>query len=145
MPRLGQRLLIHVGGIDLDALAECVPSQGLCQQDRHGIGLLPGGAAHAPDTDRLLGVLSSHDARNDLISQVFPGRRIAEKSGHVDQDRVEQVHKLFRAHLQMIQIVAPAFQAEELHPLMDPPHQARPLVSSEIEAAAALQVLQQGF
>ena len=46
-------------------------------------------------------------------------------------------------HFEVVDIVGEALDANELHPLLDPPRQTRPLVGAEIEATRTLQVIEE--
>ena len=90
MPGLGQGLLVDVGGVDLDPLAE--PS---CPSA--SARTIASVYASSPEAQPALqtrigssGRLRLEQPRDDLLGEVLPGRRVAEEGGHVDQDRVEE-------------------------------------------------------
>src|SRR4051812_20953880 len=48
-------------------------------------------------------------------------------------------------HLEVVHVIAVADDVHVVHPLLDTPREARPLVSGEIEAAVALQMVEKDF
>jgi hypothetical protein len=85
------------------------------------------------------------DLRNDLGRDVIPHRRVAEKTGDVDQDRVEQVGEFLGVNLEVVDVAGVVLDVDRLHPLVDAPDQAGTLVPAKIKAAGALEVIQQRF
>src|SRR5436853_305686 len=77
---------------------------------------------------------------SDLLAQVLPGGRIAEMTGDVDQDGVEEGRKLLRMDLQVVEVSGEVLDAGLSHALPDPAQQGGPLVAAEVEAAALSQV-----
>ena len=115
------------------------------QQHGQRIGFFTRGAAGAPDPDRICRFLVGQDLGNDLLTQVFPGIRIPEEAGHVDQDRVEEASELVRMHLEIVAVVVEGLNPNLLHSLFHPPQETRPLVPSEVKAADTLEIFQQVF
>src|SRR5262249_41665886 len=75
----------------------------------------------------------------------FPGAGIAEEGRHVDQDRVEQVRELLGVDLEVVDVVGEVADADDLHPLLDSPHQGRALVGREVEPAGPLEVVEEAL
>ena len=71
-PRLGERVLVGVGGIDLHRLAEPVLAERLGQQHRERVRLLAGRAARRPHPHRLGRILGLDDPRDHRVRQRHP-------------------------------------------------------------------------
>jgi hypothetical protein len=138
--RLVERPIVDVGRVDLDALTKRFGAQRLGQQHRQRVGLLARRAACRPDADR---TFARDQRRHDVVLQVFPGRPVAKERGDVDQHRVEQLTELLGMNLEVIDVIAEALDADAVHALAHPAHQARLLVGSEVEPAGAPQILEQ--
>ncbi|CAG7000123.1 hypothetical protein PICSAR164_02743 [Mycobacterium avium subsp. paratuberculosis] len=143
--RLGQRVLVDVGGIDLHPLPERVEAQRLGQQHRQRVGLLARGAPRTPHPDRIVGPAFGQQSRNDFGGDELPGVRVAEERGDVDQDGVEQRGELVGAGLQEVQVLVEGGVARLVHPVPDAAHQRGALVAGEVEAARIPHVPQQGL
>ena len=89
-PCLSQRILVDVGGIDLDPLPILGGAEGLGQQHRQAVGLLPGRTTCTPHPDRVIWWSAGQEFGNDVGLEVLPGVGIAEEGGDVDQNGVEQ-------------------------------------------------------
>ena len=140
----GQGLLVDVGGIDPDALAERrrMPTASAKSMARV--------YASSPEAQPALqirtgspGPLAGQDPRDDLVPDGLPGRRVAEEGGDVDQDRVEEAGELLGVDLEIVGVAAIGGRAHGVHPVGDAAHQAGALVSGEVESAAAAEVLEQ--
>src|SRR6185295_14360480 len=70
---------------------------------------------------------------------------IAKKVRDVDQDGIEQQRELGRMGLEKIAVAAVVLDVGSLHPLLDAPLEARPLVGGEIESTTLVQVVEQGL
>jgi hypothetical protein len=121
---VGERLVVDVGGVDLDAVAELRGSQHLGQHHRERVRLLAGRAARAPHPQRLSGCGGGEQGREHLLAEHQPGLRIAEEPRDVDQDRVEEGGELTGVQLEMIEVVRVVGDAHLGHPALDPAHQA---------------------
>ena len=143
LPGVGERLLVDVGCVDLDAVAELGEAHQLGQHDREGVGLFTGRAARAPHAQRLAHRLPRQQCRQYLQAEVLPGLGVAEEAGDVDQDRVEQRRELVALQLEAVEVVDVARDPDLGHPPVDAPHQAGALVTGEVESPAGLHVLQQ--
>ncbi len=140
LPRLGQRLLVDVGGVDLELLAGSLQAQGLGEEHRQRVGLLAAARAGAPDADHLARFFIFHDLGDDLLGQIVPGRPVAKERGDVDQDGVEEVGELVGVDLQKVAVRREALDFHDVHPPADAPHQAGALVAGEVEAPVVLEV-----
>src|SRR5439155_9900716 len=140
---LRDRVLVDVGGVDLDALVERVCAEHFRQRHREAVRLLAAGTPGAPDTDGLRVGLGGQQLREDLGAKVFPRGGVAKEARDVDQDGVEEVGELPGMGLEVFEVVAVPLQVEHLGSLAHAPREARPLVPGEVESAAAPQMLEQ--
>src|SRR5262249_47764432 len=113
--------------------------------EEHGerVRLFPGGAAGAPDADRVVRPLVGNDPRDDVLGKEVPRGRIPEEGRDVDEDGVEKVWELVRVDFEVVGVGGEAFDAQNLHAAEDAAHQTRALVGAEVEAAGPLEVIQQ--
>ncbi len=122
-PRLGQGLLVDVGGVDLHVVDERLPPQPLGEQHRHGVGLLPRGAPGTPDAHLpLLGTL--REGRDDRLGEELPDPGIPEEGGDVDEHEIEELPEFLGVHLEVVLVLGEALDAEHVHALVDPRRQA---------------------
>ena len=140
--RLGERLVVHVGGVDLHAIAKGVDPDRFGQHDGGTVGFLSRRAPRAPDADG--GAVFRQVLEHDC-SQRLPHLGIAEERRHVDQDRVEQRGELVGVDLQVVEIAIELVNLDRLHPLAHAAHQAGRLVGGEVEAAVLPEVLDDAF
>ena len=101
---LGQRVLVDVGRVDLHALAERLLAERLGEQHRERVGLLAGGAAGAPDADRLVAGFPRAGSAATR-PQVVPRRLVAEERRDVDEERVEELRELLGMDLEIVEII----------------------------------------
>ncbi len=141
-PRLVERILVDVGGIDLHPPPEGVGRQDVGQHHRQRIGLLTGGAACTPNPERLIGTALGQQRRQHVGAQEFPRIGVAEEGRHVDEDGVEQCGELVGAGLQGVQIFVEGLGSDLIHAVADPAHQGGALVAGEVEAAGVPQIVQ---
>ena len=143
LARRVDRVLVDVGGVDLHALAERLLAHVPHEQHGDRVGLLAGRAPGRPDAQ--LALLSDAVERlgQDVLVEVLPRRRVAEEAGDVDEDRVEELGELVGVDLEVVEVVAVAADLDALHALAEAAFQARALVAAEVEAAGALEELQQ--
>src|SRR5262249_6810947 len=145
VPADGERVVVDIRRVDLHAFAEPVHTQLLAEHDRERVGLLAAGRARRPDPDRVLRALALDKPRNDLGPEVLPGGRIPKERRHVDEDGVEELAELVGVLLEVVDVVGVRTDSHGFHASLDAAHQARALVPREVEAAAALDVVQQGL
>ncbi len=143
-PGLRQGVLVGVGGVDLDPLAELLRSQGLGEADRHGVRLLARGAPRAPRADGPGGP-TGEDLRQQVRPQPVPRVEVAEERRDVDEDRVEQRRELVGVDLEPVAVLLVPGDAHVVHAPVHPPQQARPLVPREVETPGLLEVLEQAL
>ena len=141
--RLVKGVLIHVGGINLDALAELFGSHLLAQEHGQGVSFFAGGAAGAPEAKLRRWAALAYHRRQHVFGEVVPRFSIAEKRGDVDQDCVKKRDKLVRVGLQIILICAEAVEVDRLHALGHPPANARALIPGKIKSVGVFEKLQQ--
>jgi hypothetical protein len=140
----GQRVLVHVGGVDLHPVAHRLVAQRFGQHHGDGEGLLAGGAARRPDADRLAaaaGAVEQPRQRVDL--QCLPRRRVAEEAGDVDEDGVEEVVVFLGVDLQVVEVPVEALRTGVLDALLHAAQQGAALVAGEVEAVGAAEELEQ--
>ena len=142
-PRRAEGFLVHVRGVDFDAVVEFRLAQRLGQHHRERVRLLSGGAAGAPRADALRRLAGRQDLRDDFRAQEIPRRRVPEEGRDVDQDGVEEQREFLRVRVEVVAVLAQTLDPRVRHPLADPPIEAGPLVAGEIEAAVVPDVLQQ--
>src|SRR5207247_9967146 len=99
-------------------------------------GFLPGGAARAPDADRIVAALAGGDGRDDLAREHLPRLGIPEEGGDVDEDGVEELAELLRVHLEIVAVIGERRDIHLLQPPADAAAERGPLVAAEVEAPA---------
>src|SRR5215211_6255162 len=77
MPRVTQRVVVDVGGVDLDAVAEALVTERLGEDDRDGVRLGARRAARRPDADLSVWAELVDEPRHDLGGDVFPHGGVA--------------------------------------------------------------------
>lgn len=132
---VGQRFLVDIGGVDLDALSEGVGTHCLGQQHGQRVGLLARRTARAPHPDGIVGSALGQEPRNDVAADEVPRFGVAEKGCDVDQDRIEQGSELVRTGLQYVEIFLESGVPGMFHSVADAAHQRRSFVAGEVEAA----------
>ncbi len=142
MARLGQGLVIEVRSVDLDAMTELMHPHMVHEDHGQGIRLLAGRAARAPHPDGSVGPGIGHDSGDDFGSHESPRLGVAEETGDIDKDSVEEEVELFGMMLQVVLVPVVGGNAHGLQAPVDPPDEARPLVGGDVEAAGLLQVLE---
>src|SRR3954447_9334141 len=142
-PRLGQRRLVDVRRVVLDALAVPVLAERLGEEDGRGVGLLARRAPRRPDADRRRFGLVLEDARDDVLLDELPCILVAEEAGDVDQDRVEKAGELVAVRVQVLAVLVERLHADGVHALQEATRQARPLVPRVVEAARVADVFEE--
>src|SRR5205085_6809806 len=97
-----------------------------------------------PEANRRRLRLSAQQVRNYLLSDELPRPWITKEGRDIDQDRVEEDLKFFWVDLEVVDVVRVLLDIHRLHPLVDATLETRRLIAGEVEAAAALQVVDQG-
>ena len=82
-------------------------------------------------------------ARDDLLGDVVPRAPVAEEAGDVDQDRVEQPRELLGVAGEVLAVGLVALGADDVHPLLEPPHEGRALVARVVEATGVANELEE--
>ena len=80
----GDRVLVDVGGKDLQLDIPLRRRDLLEEEHGDGIGLFARAAAGNPDPQRAAWRLLAHEIGNDFLRQQIKGLRVAEKAGDVD-------------------------------------------------------------
>jgi hypothetical protein len=141
-----QLFLVHVGRVDLDAVAELFPAHRLGKQDRDRVAFLARRAAGAPDADLAGGGLRVVDhRRHDVARQEVERLTIAEERRDVDQDRVEQLGELVLVDLEIVEVRGVGVDPDRGHPLVDAARERCPFVRGEVEPAGVLQVFEEAL
>ena len=79
------RILVDIGGEDLQLDIPLRRRDLLEKEHSEGIGFLAGAAAGNPDPQRPVRGVSVHEIGYDILRQQFEGARVAEEAGDVDQ------------------------------------------------------------
>ena len=90
-------------------------------------------------------MLGVQQARHELLAHEIPDVRVTEETGDVNQNRIEKLREFVGMHLKVIRVVGEVREVHRFHALADAPLEAGALVWGEVEAAHALQILQQRF
>src|ERR1700686_614249 len=143
LARMGQRILIDVGRVNLRPLAVLGGSEHLGEQHRNAVRFLAGRDPSTPHPDRLVRGFAIDDLGQDLRSQIVPGFGIAKVTGDVDQDGVEEGAEFVGIRLQVVEVRPVIIDVDVRHALRDPAKERGSLVAAEIEAACLSQILQQ--
>ena len=96
-PGRGNRLAINIGGEHLHLIAPLQYRHAFLQQDGEGIGFFAGGAAYRPYPDRGALRFAVEKFGNNLFLELFECLRIAEETGHPDEQVAQQ-----RLHLRRL-------------------------------------------
>jgi hypothetical protein len=136
-------VLVHIGGVDLDPLPELVQPELLGQDHGKGVGLFPRSTADAPGPDRLTGGLGCQEFRESDGTHHLPRGRVAEETGNVDEDGIEESGKLVRMDLEILLVSRKSLHSNRLHALTYTAGQRSGLVTMKIETARGKQVLQE--
>ena len=142
-PRLGQRVVVQIRGVQLHALLERFDADGFGKHDGERIRLLAGRAPSAPDADGVRRQLLGDERWNDLLAHVVPGQIVSEERGHVDEERVEKARVLRGMRLEVADVGTEAVDADRAHALRQTADQADAFVSAQVEAAGAMEVVEQ--
>ena len=127
---------VQVGGENLE---RSVPGrlellQRLFEDDGQGISLLPGRAGGHPGPQRLAGRASGQQRRDDLFFQLFPRRRVAEKTRYPDQKFLEQQLQFLGILLQEPDIGGNPVNLVDAHAPLDPAIDGGLLVEGKVVA-----------
>ena len=133
-PRDGERLVVDVGGEDLDLRRVRERVERLADQHRDRIGFLARRAARYPDPDRRVSV-----GVGDQFGQVVIGERVvrfgvAEEVGDRDQEVLDEGVGFFAVGAHALEIVGKPVDAQHLHPTAHPAADRRALVVREVIA-----------
>ena len=135
----GDCAAVDVGGEDLHPVILLEQLQALLQEDGDGIGLLAGGASRRPDADHGARTLSGKELGDDLFVEGFEGLRIAEKTGHADQQVAKQCLHLGRRLPKILDVFVDLFDVLDGHAPFDPPVEGARLVLGEVVAGLGAQ------
>ena len=120
LSRMGQRIFVDVGRVDLGALSVFGGAQHLAEEHGDAVRLLARGDPGTPDTDGLIGRFALDDPGKNLGSHIVPGGGIPKIAGDIDQDRVEQGAEFVGMGLQILEIRTVALDPDLRHPFSDP-------------------------
>ena len=138
-PRQFQRVLVDIRGEDLHLHRGADFPGPLGQQDGQAVGLLAGGTAGNPKTDRIVLAATVHQAGNDLPGQQGKRLLVAEELGNVDQKIAEQLFCFVIAFSQHVDVLTGLADLQHLHASLDPADQGIFLVAAEIVPRPGLQ------
>ena len=134
--RLVDGVPVQVGGKDLERK---VPGrldllQRLLEDHGQGIGLLPRGAAGRPGPQHPAFGMGRQQGRDDLVLQLLPGRRVAEKAGDADQKLLEEQLDFLGILAQKPDIGGDLVDLVQAHAPLDPAVDGALLVQGKIVA-----------
>ncbi|HVM18894.1 MAG TPA: hypothetical protein VM307_02930 [Egibacteraceae bacterium] len=115
-----QRVVVDIGGVDLDAPPQLIDPHRLREQHCEGVGLLAGRAPGTPNPDRLVVGPLLEQPRHDLVLHVLPRVAVAQKRRDVDQDGVEQRGELLGMDLEVVAVGEHFLDAHLGHALGNP-------------------------
>ena len=132
---------VEVGGKDLDRDFSPGPERlhRLLEHDGQGIGFFAGGAAGHPRAQRLTGRTAREQRGQGVLAQVFPGRGVAEKVCHSDQQFLEEQIQFLRVLLQVADIGRHLADLVKAHAALDPAIECVPLVEGKVVAGVVSQ------
>ncbi len=131
------RVLVDVGGEDLDRQEAPARDHVLADEDRQRVGLLAAGAAGAPHAQGLTVRLAVDELGERTAGQVGKDIRIAKKCRHADEELVEERRDLGGIGLDEAQIGPRILDLLRRHPSLDPPADRRALVGREVVSGGA--------
>ena len=145
-PRRDNRVLIQIGGIDLNIQFLLVfgPECGLQlgEQDGDRVGFLAGRATGYPDAEVIAGFFARHQPGQDDFSQHFVRPRVAEEAGDVDQQLLDQQLRFSGVLAQIPRIRRFGFDFVLRHAAMDAPADGAFFVEREVLTRDAAQLQQ---
>ena len=139
--RLVDGVLVQIGGVDLEGNR----IGGLGQLERFGedhgerVGLFARRAARHPRPHHAAGGTGGDQRRQGEFRQLLPGRRVPEKSGHADQQFLEQDVQLLGVLLQIADVGFDLVHLMDTHAAFDAAVQRAPPIQGEIMAGAGAQ------
>lgn len=137
---------VQVGGKDLQPVGARARGGRLHLLEQHGqrVGLFPGRAAGNPGAQGLRLRGPGQHLGQDLLGQVTPHLRVAEKTGHTDQHLGKQQIALLGAACQQLGICRHRREVVHRHPALDAPQQGAGLVQRQVVTAVRAQQAQDG-
>lgn len=135
-----ERLVVEVGGENLDVRPRLAPRRLLQQQNGQAIRLLAGGAGGRPHPDRLISAGGIEQQRDHLAGERGEGGGVAEKAGDRNQQVVEQRAELVGPVAQIGEIILHARGLRHLHAPGDAAQQRGALVAGKILAEPRAQL-----
>ncbi len=126
------RILVDIGGEDLQLDIPLRRSDLFEKQHGEGIGLLASAAAGNPDPQRPVRRVPADEIGNHLFRQQLEGSRVAEKAGDVDQQILDEEIDFACILPQHVEIPAAVVDSGQRHAPFDPAHQRARLVEREI-------------
>ena len=137
--RFLQGRVMDVRAENLQGMMPLAVAHELHQCDGDGIHLLARRAPRHPDADRLFRGLVLQQRGEQFLAERLKQTHVAEESGHVDQDVVEQFLELGGVSRQMIGVPLGQLKLVQHHAPPDPTLQRGMLVMSEIHTGTLTQ------
>ncbi|HKI72262.1 MAG TPA: hypothetical protein VKA81_07800, partial [Verrucomicrobiae bacterium] len=138
-PRLRDGDFAQISAENLKFDVALRPGHFLHETDGQGIDFLARGAAWHPDANFALAAFALDDFRNNLFFQRGIHRVVAEKSGYIDQQIMEQGPQFLRVRAQHGHVVVHALDALQHHAPADAPLESGVFVKGEIDARTLLE------
>jgi hypothetical protein len=126
------RILVDIGGEDLQLDIPLRRRDFLEKEHGEGIGLFPGAAAGHPDPQRPVRRLPADEIGDHLLLQQLEGLRVTEEAGHVDQQVLGEKIELTGILPQHVEIPTDVIDSGQRHPPLDPAQQGAGLIEYEI-------------
>ena len=136
------RILVDIGGEDLQPDVSLRGRDLLEKQHGEGIGLLAGAAAGNPDPQRPIRRMPADEIGDHLLRQQLEGLRVAEEAGDVDQQILGEELELSRILPQQVEIPATVVDAGQRHAPLDPAQQCARLIERKIVRGLSAQKIE---
>ncbi len=107
---------------------------GLLEGHGQRISFISGRAARRPGPERLTGLSVFHERRDDRLPQMFPGRLVAEKAGHANQEFLKEKLHFLGILLQIANVICDPVDLMNTHAPFDPAVNGVFFVQGEIVA-----------
>ncbi len=137
--RIGDRLLIHVGGENLDFGRLIDPLGMLAEEDSNRIGFLSGRATGDPDPDLIVGFFAREELRNVRLER-RKRLPVTKKMSHADEQILEQRAALGGMLSEEIEILRNALERVDLETARDPAQDGGAFILREIVPGLGSQI-----
>ena len=130
---------IDIGRKDFDIPRHLHLLHRFAEKDCEGVGFLPGGAAGAPNPDRLVLRRALDDFVDGVIFELFKESRVAEEVCHPDQDLLDKGVDLLGGIAEQPGEIRQRGGVGHQHPPFDPAQDRCALVIGKVDAARIFQ------